>query len=61
MTWGGGGGVVHLGTSNTSIVSIIAVHLMDQAAELRTGVVRVRSEGELCEMFPRRMIASDIQ
>ena len=42
-------------------VRLVAVHLIDEAGELRPGVLGVGSEGELRELFPRRVVAGDVQ
>ena len=41
-------------------VWLVAVHLTDQAGELGA-VLRLGPEGELCQLFPWRVIASDVQ
>ena len=45
----------------TPVVRLVAVHLTDQTAELGAAVLGLRPEGELCQLFPRRMIAGDVQ
>ena len=47
--------------SHSHVVRIVAVHLIDEAGELRPGVLGVGSEGELRELFPRRVVAGDVQ
>ena len=58
---GGRAGVDLVPWDSAVEVRLVAVHLIYEAGELRPGVLWVGSEGELGELFPRRVVASDVQ